>query len=164
MVMAGQKASAPQRDAITQAFRESFETDIQNGFSLSFYLTMCPEHLVEEQPVIPPSAQVRRANDPKPWTYRYLPRIILLDPSETPAGENKAHQGGSHASPRPHQRRGHWATLRHPKFSRNADGSFRQVFVKPAWVGPREWIMQGNRYRVINQQGKALETVSREGM
>ncbi|GAC1643489.1 MAG: hypothetical protein NVS4B2_33200 [Chloroflexota bacterium] len=130
-------------------------SDCDNAINTALYLTTCPEYLVEEQPEIPPSAKPRRQNDPKPWTYEYLPRIILLDPTEAPSGETKPHQGGTHASPRPHQRRGHWSELRHPKYRRSEDGSTRKVFVKPAWVGPREWIMQGNHYRVLTAQGGA---------
>lgn len=125
------------------------------------YLAQCPEYLVEETPEIPEGTPPRRHNDPKPWTYNYLPRIILLDPTQAPSGEAKPYQGGTHASPRPHQRRGHWATLKASRFYQgrhaeayNPETNPRRVFVKPAWVGPRDWIMSGNHYRVLNVEGQ----------
>lgn len=149
-------ARADRRNALEKVVADNWN-DARNAVTLSLYLTVCPEYLVEERPEIPDGTPVRRNPDPKPWTYNYLPRVILLDPRQAPSGESKPHLGGTHASPRPHQRRGHWATLRHPKFQRNADGSPRQIFVKPAWVGPREWIMQGSRYRVLDVANQAVQ-------
>lgn len=42
-----------------------------------------------------------------------------------PKAKTEGHAGGSHASPRKHQRRGHWRTL----------GEDRKVWVKDCWVG-----------------------------
>jgi len=113
------------------------------------YCAICPEYLVSETPTA--AAPPRPRNDPKPWMNEHLPRIILLDPRQAPSANGSGpHHGGTHASPRPHQRRGHWHELRHPKFRRNDDGSTRKVFVKPAWVGPKEWVTEGAHYRVLD--------------
>jgi hypothetical protein len=111
------------------------------------YLGACCEHLVEERPAGPPPR--RKAKDPKPWTYTHLPRIILLDPTATPSLPSPD-QGGTHASPRPHQRRGHWRRLLSPRYQHRG----QRIFVKPSWVGPREWVLNGNAYRVLDEANR----------
>lgn len=145
-----------------QRFQNEIERIRLVGSAFMAYLSRCPEYLVEETPEVPQGAPPRRRNDSKPWTYNYLPRIILLDPTQAPSGEPKSDQGGTHASPRPHQRRGHWATLKASRFYHGSHAEThdpktnpRRVFVKPAWVGPRSWVMQGNRYRVLDMGRQA---------
>lgn len=93
------------------------------------------------------TAKQRKTAEKKPWLAAPKRHLILMD---KPTAKANGHAGGSHASPCRHQRRGHWNTLRHEKFRRNEDGSHRRVWVKPAWVGEREWEHQGNIYRVVN--------------
>jgi len=88
--------------------------------------------------------------------------FILLDPLR--AGEYGAGGAGgpgvsdTHVSPRAtmprtspipprraHTRRGHWRTLRSEHFVRQGE----RVWVRQAWIGPREWIHDGQRYRVL---------------
>jgi hypothetical protein len=122
------------------------------------YLTQAPEYLVE---VTPANTEGRKrwtaGKDKKPWT-RSLPHIILLDPTRAreyghPDGTGPT-SAGHHATPRAHQRRGHWATLRHERFSRNPDGTPRRVFVRQAWVGAHEWTAEGQRYRVLEPSAR----------
>jgi hypothetical protein len=89
----------------------------------------------------------------KPWARTDLPRIILLSPEAAKAHGHRAQQGGTHASPRIHQRRGHWMTLRADRFGGNKG---KQVWRKPAWVGEREWEHRGTHYRVLTE--KATES------
>lgn len=59
-------------------------------------------------------------------------------------------KGGHHASPRPHARKGTWYTLRakryqnHPKY-----GKEKACFRRPAWVGPKEEIVNGITYTIL---------------
>lgn len=103
----------------------------------------------------------RRSMNPrneKPWTREDLRTVILMDLSEARKYGHRVDRGGSHASPIPHTRRGHYATLRHEKWKHNPDGSPRQVWVKPAWVGDTEWIFEGRQYRVIDTGASTPES------
>jgi hypothetical protein len=50
-----------------------------------------------------------------------------------------------------HNRRAHYKTLKHPRF-RFARG--KRIFVKAAWIGPKEWKAEGGKqiYRILNEQ------------
>ena len=97
---------------------------------------------------------IKRSSTPDPrdkqQTYRRtdLPRLVYLNKLPTPS--SGGHQGGTHASPCLHQRRGHYKTLKHPKFQNHPKyGVENGVYVRPAWVGDRETVHEGNRYTVI---------------
>jgi len=106
------------------------------------------EHLVEVTAVDENSRQAKTAKL-KPWLVPPRRRIILLDPHEARKYGHRINRGGTHASPHPHQRRGHWATLRSERFKHKRG---ERVWVRPAWVGDREWVFEGNRYRVITRE------------
>lgn len=137
----GYIAQGSQRNSNAQHFADM-------AIEILTYLVACPEYLVQVTPLTP--FRAKKSSPAKPWTFTGLPSYILFDPSKAPSGERSEDMGGTHASPRPHQRRGHWATLRAEKFKRNSDGSVKRIFRKPSWIGPREWIMEGNRYRVVS--------------
>jgi hypothetical protein len=140
--------------AMAKKLMVDFGRDVSNTLLFSAWLTRCPQYLVEQTP-LPPSgtASPRGARpSPKPWTDEYVPRYILLDPEEAPAvaADGESHSGGGGGGPRrSHQRRAHWHELRHARFRRNPDGTTRKVFVRNAWVGPEEWVAEGNHYRVV---------------
>lgn len=89
--------------------------------------------------------KMEASNKRFPWLDPRNPHIVLLDPKTRRA--KKAPQGGTHASPYPHPRKGHWRTYRHPKFT-NLQGQRRRV--KPAYVGEREFVQGGSVYKVID--------------
>lgn len=104
---------------------------------------------VEPGPNELPPKQRRKAaktRKTKPWLDTRAPRVILLNPNKRYPEHGR---GGSHASPMPHQRRGHWRTLQAERFG---DRRGQRVWVKPAWIGPSEWSYAGNVYRVIGQR------------
>ena len=89
--------------------------------------------------------QHRKVHEKKPWQRSDLVTIQYLNAMPKPASEPK---GGTHASPRYHQRR---ATKRkltnkryknHPKY-----GGY--IHVKSAWVGKKEAEVDGITYKVL---------------
>jgi hypothetical protein len=120
---------------------------------LLYHLALRTDYLVEERPAQQPR-KPRPDKDKKPWCYMYLPRVILLPPQHlaAPRTPSSAPQGsppeeGSHMGKRPHQRRSHWRTLRSERYGQNRG---RRIRVREAWIGPREFCMNGNVYRVID--------------
>lgn len=114
-------------------------------------LSRCDQHQVLVTPSVPESSD-RKTAALKPWLRLDAPRIILLDPTTARQYGHGLSRGGTHASPRIHQRRGHWHTLRAERFKHNDDGTPRRAWVKPTWVGEREWEYQGNTYRVLTPE------------
>ena len=115
------------------------------------YLSQCQEHLVEVFPCTPPTADEKKTAVKKPWLRRHYPRVILLTPESASTVGHRIDRGGTHEKPAAHQRRGHWATLRHEKFRRKEDGKPVTIWRKEAWIGKRTWEHQGNTYRVITE-------------
>jgi hypothetical protein len=108
------------------------------------YLTACEEYIVE---VAPEDVAFRERPSPKPWTEPREATYILLDPARVREyGHPSAApvEAGSHTSPVPHQRRGHWRHLRAAIYLQQ-----RRVWVRPSWVGASAWRHQGQRYRVM---------------
>ena len=84
----------------------------------------------------------------KVYKRKGLPRLIYMN--ALPRSEPKPHQGGSHASPMRHQRKGHYKTLKSERFKKHPlYGVEKGVFVRAAWVGSKEVVHEGNRYTVI---------------
>lgn len=117
------------------------------------YLAGCDEYLVEVTPQLTEKQRKqaqRYGEGSKPWTRDDLPYFILIDPNRAREyGRKESEQGGSHASPRPHSRRGHWRELRAERYEREMDGSARRVWIKPVWIGAMEWVDQGQSYKVV---------------
>lgn len=111
------------------------------------YLKYGPKHLVE---VVPSKAAKKRKGDltkNRPWLNATGPKVLLLD--RMPSTQ-KEHQGGTHASPKPHRRRGHWKTLRHPKYRHHPKYLVENgIFIKPSFVGPKEAEHEGNIYKLV---------------
>lgn len=102
--------------------------------------------IVEPEPKATPPKQRRKAAKTralKPWLDERAPRVIMLNPTKRYPEHGR---GGTHATPMPHQRRGHWRTLQAERYKARRG---QRVWVKPAWIGPSEWTHQGNIYRVV---------------
>lgn len=85
------------------------------------------------------SDRLRSKQGPSIIYLNRLPSTGIVSDGNVDGGEKRAHQ-----------RRGTWKTLRaeryrnHPKFMVE-----KGVYVKPAWVGPREAIVEGNIYTIL---------------
>jgi hypothetical protein len=91
-------------------------------------------------------APTRKDRSGKPWTREDLHTVILMNLSDARKYGHRVDRGGSHASPSPHTRRGHYLTLRHARYGKHVG---ERRWRKPAWVGDTEWIFEGRQYRVI---------------
>jgi hypothetical protein len=126
------------------------------------YLTQSSEYLVEVTPRV--TERERRAAAKtarkRPWLVSDRLHYILLDPQRAqeygcrspgagprPPDEDRA----SHGTPRPHGRRGHFRHLRAACFKEQ-----KTIWVAPAWIGPREWQSEGQRYRVLAPAAEAM--------
>lgn len=115
------------------------------GFAcrLMTHLKYSDKHAVEVTPTkLPKVSQALRRN--RPWAGATGPRVLLLDRMPTTQGQGT----GTHASPKPHRRRGHWKTLSHPRFRHHPQYEDK-IYVKPSFVGPRQVSYEGNIYRLV---------------
>jgi hypothetical protein len=137
-----------------------FGGQVETVIEFLAYLHQSNEYLVEVTPILTPrqAEQNERARSKRPELRLDLPHWILVDPlrarevhcplpEETPQPEP-----GTHASPRPHGRRGHWRHLRAPVYKEQ-----RRVWVRPTWVGPQTWEAEGQRYRVLAPAAEKVE-------
>ena len=112
---------------------------------LNNYLKYEDKHLVEVLPAKPKKQRNTPLTKNRPWLNATGPHVLLLDRMPTTQRE---HQGGTHASPKPHRRRGHWKTLQHPKYRHHPQYQ-KKIYIKPSFVGPSETKYQGNIYRLV---------------
>ena len=84
------------------------------------------------------------ANRDRPWNTASGPHVLLLD--RMPATQKEG--TGTHASPKPHRRRGYWRTLSHPRYRHHPQYQ-QKIYVKPSFVGPRQTTYEGNIYRLV---------------
>jgi len=82
----------------------------------------------------------------KPWKDDDYTVILALNRMPSKPHES---QGGHHASPRGHDRRGHWRRLDHPRF-RNHPKYGQRIWIKPTWIGALEKDYRGKIYRVVD--------------
>lgn len=100
----------------------------------------------DQYPVIQQSTKPAQKGT-KPCKRRDLPRLIYMN--KLPSAHSQS-LGGHHASPRGHERRGHYKTLRHEKYKHHPKyGVEKGIYVRPAWVGDKTVVHEGNRYTVI---------------
>jgi hypothetical protein len=111
-------------------------------------------YLVQERRHSPPSKQECKTARLKPWLREDLPRFVILRPGELRPLKG-APLGGSHSSPLPHRRRGHWALLSAERYV-NKRG--QRVWVRPAWIGDREWVLDGRQYKVVSTEKQTVPT------
>lgn len=77
------------------------------------------------------------------------PRIIYL--AKLPSvGDSENGGNGGVREMTPHQRRGYWITLKAERFKYHPKYMVENgVYRKPAWVGPKEAIVEGNIYTIL---------------
>ena len=130
---------------INQEMRETAVTVVRAVCCLNNYLKYGEKHLVEVLPAKTKKKRSTTLTKTRPWLNATGPHVLLLDRMPT---TQKEHQGGTHASPKPHRRRGHWKRLQHPKY-RHHPSYQKQIYVKPSFVGPKEVTYEGNIYRLV---------------
>ena len=116
-------------------------------FSVWAYCKYGDKHMVEVVPAEPKKSVSKRSalNRDRPWNTAAGPHILFLDRMPTTQSGGAT---GTGTSPKPHQRRGHWKTLRHPRYRHHPQYG-KQIYVKPSFVGPRQVTYQGNIYRLV---------------
>ena len=124
--------------------KEISECVLQLCIKLMTYMKYGEKHAVEKLPQ-KSKKKVSSLAEQRPWLNASGPHILLLD--RLPSTQ-KPHQGGTHASPKPHRRRGHWKTLNHPRYRRHPQYQ-KKIFVKPSFVGPKQVTYEGNIYRLV---------------
>ena len=90
------------------------------------------------------------------------PKIIYLD---KPPSEVHAPQGGTHASPAGHRRRGHFYTLKHERYRNHPkyllhNGMWRRT----SWIGPKNILWKGHTYQLMQTDMDGVVTDSMSGM
>jgi hypothetical protein len=105
-------------------------------------------YLVERTPLLTPR-ETRQAADGRPRPDRKRPHFIVID-HDGLVNLNPAtrREGGTHASPIPHARRGHWMRLSERCRLAREQGKTR-TWVRESYVGEREFEDGGTRYRVL---------------
>jgi hypothetical protein len=140
---------APKKGLVVENMNEEFQrtgvTVVRAMSCLNNYLKYGEKHLVEVLPAKPKKRRGNTLTKTRPWLNATGPHVLLLDRMPT---TQKEHQGGTHASPKPHRRRGHWKRLQHPKY-RHHPSYQKQIYVKPSFVGPKEVTYEGNIYRLV---------------
>ena len=81
---------------------------------LWLYAKYGDKHIVEVVPTNkkPKAPKKSSLHKNRPWLTASGPHILFLDRMPTTQKQGT----GTHASPKPHRRRGHWKTLSHPRF------------------------------------------------
>lgn len=119
-------------------------------YYMSFFKWADTKHMVRVQPK--PSTQDLKSEkhgDKKPWTRTDKPYYIYLD-APTPETTSGHGTGSTSGHRRGHHRRAHWRTLNHPRF-KNHPQYGAKIRVRPTWVGPTEWVVDGKTYTVMTQ-------------
>ena len=113
---------------------------------LMAYIKYGDKHVVEVTSTPDKLAKAKRnpVNRKRPWAKSSGPHVLLLDRMPT----EKTESTGTHASPKPHKRRGYWKTLRDPRFRHHPQYE-KQIFVKPCFVGEKQVTYEGNIYRLV---------------
>lgn len=119
--------------------------NIAHAMQLMLYCKYGDRHPVE---VVPEKSLNKKPtlNRNRLWASSTGPRLLLLD--RMPTTQRNQGGGGTHASPKPHRRRGHWKTLRHPRY-RHHPQYLQKIYCKPSFVGPKQVNYKGNIYRLV---------------
>jgi hypothetical protein len=140
-----EEQTAEQRHIIA----ESIGPFIQTVQAMHDWLKHSDKHPVEVTPVKKP--KLSPLNKDKPWRRATGPRILFLDRMPTTQTEST----GTHASPKPHRRRGHWRELSHPRYRHHPQYK-QKIWVKPSFIGPEQTVYESNLYRLIKPLDELL--------
>lgn len=108
-------------------------------------------YVVRVTPQLTPR-EARRAERGEPRPVRKSPHFIVVD-HEVLSGMNRQRSTGTHASPVPHERRGHWRRLSERCRQARLLGRDK-IFVRPSYVGERVFQDDKNQYEVLLDFGK----------
>lgn len=117
-----------------------------NALNAISVVDVASKHAVEVAEVGAPATGQKTADRKKPWLTSGLRQIIVINLADAKKYGHRISCGGTHASPRPHTRRGHYVRLRSERYGKNRG---RLVWRKQAWVGDTEWLFEGRQYRVL---------------
>jgi hypothetical protein len=129
---------------------ESIGVFIQTVQAMHIWLKESDKHPVEVVPV-KQNTKKTALNKDAPWRRATGPRILFLDRMPTTQTEST----GTHASPKPHRRRGHWRELSHPRYRHHPQYK-QKIWVKPSFIGPEQAVYEGNLYRLIKPLDEIL--------
>lgn len=80
------------------------------------------------------------------------PSVIFLNKLPQPSTSTGTSTEEPSHTKAPHHRRGHFKTLRDPRFSKHPKYLVeRGIYVKPQWIGDRESIVNGTTYTVLER-------------
>jgi hypothetical protein len=107
-----------------------------------------PDHFTVEIGAQEPPRKTKKSKGPRVRRLAERARHIILKKSDITTRWKKAHQGGTHAPPIPHLRRGHYKTLRAERFKEKRG---KRIWVRASHVGGEcvEWRDGDVRYKVI---------------
>lgn len=107
-----------------------------------------PNHFTLEVQEDPGSRKKKKAKKGRIRRMGERPRHVILKRSEIENRWRKAHQGGTHAPPIPHLRRGHYRTLRSDRWG---DKQGQRIWVRASHVGGEcvEWRDGDVHYKVL---------------
>ena len=130
-------------DAIT-GMNELAENLFETCHMVWHYAKYGDKHVVEVAPTKTKIQKKSALYKNRPWATANGPHILFLDRMPITQKEGT----GTHASPKPHRRRGHWKTLSHPRFRHHPQYQ-KKIYCKPSFVGPRQTTYEGNIYRLV---------------
>jgi len=104
-------------------------------------------YILETTPLLTPREE-RRVERGERRPVRKKRHYVVIDHEGLADMTPRAPAEGSHSSPIPHARRGHWMRLSERCREARAQGRDR-VWRREAFVGPREFADESNRYRIL---------------
>lgn len=144
-------------DAPARAFAREIEVNTGAILIQATMISHPMNYLVRVTPPLSPKEE-RRAREGAPRPIRKAAHFIVVD-HEVLVGMSP-NRGGTHASPVPHHRRGHWMRLAERCRAARGRGEER-VWVRPTYVGEREFSDDGgNRYEVMLDIGSKAVAAS----
>lgn len=88
----------------------------------------------------------------EPWRRMDLPTIRYMNSFPVDPSAIRESKGGTHASPKPHQRAGGRRTLSHERYKHHPLYMVEKAIpFSPSWIGDKESIVMGTEYRVLSK-------------